>query len=154
MSATDPDQPQNSLCEWFIALLGQLRLVSPELGMGVDNCQEDIEFVRFFLGSSASLFCHRPFALCLKRSSHLTHAPQPPATAGQGDGCLPQANGSERRGGNNLRLPVRHRPPPKTSLRLIQHPATLFFTSKSDFFLFSRDGWWQRWRLVCSESQR
>ncbi|RXN07537.1 hypothetical protein ROHU_032229 [Labeo rohita] len=90
--------------------------------------------VREVFGSSASLFCHRPFALCLKRSGRLTHAPQPPATAGQGDGCLPQANGSERRGGNNLRLPVRPPPPPKTSLRLIQHPASLFFTSKSDFF--------------------
>ncbi|CAM4554316.1 unnamed protein product [Leuciscus chuanchicus] len=95
-------------------------------------CQEDIEFVRYFFGSS--LFCHQPFALCLKRRARLTHAPQLPATAGQHDGCLPQANGSKRRGGYNLRLPVHPRPPPKTSLRLIQHPAPLFFTSKYDFF--------------------
>ncbi|XDV32160.1 hypothetical protein PO909_003043 [Leuciscus waleckii] len=69
-----------------------------------------------------------------KRRARLTHAPQLPATAGQHDGCLPQANGSKRRGGYNLRLPVHPRPPPKTSLRLIQHPAPLFFTSKYDFF--------------------
>lgn len=34
MSAIDPDQPQNSLCKRFIALLGQLRLASLEPGWG------------------------------------------------------------------------------------------------------------------------
>lgn len=126
MSAIDPDQPQNSLRKRFIALLGQLRLASLEPGWGWWRGRLSSSLWAISLDLQFSATGHLPCAWRESLASLMRH--KLPATAGQHDGCLPEANGSKRRGGYNLRLPVHPRPLPKTSLRLIQHPAPLFFT--------------------------